>query len=149
MTMLALQFVDFFHHKEVDAKTENIAVLSAFLEENLKEKNVPPTFADKLDIVIDEIFSNIVKYSGSPRCDFGVFVHENSVVITFEYAGELYDPTKAAKPDTSLPAGQRQVGGLGLFIVGKIADHFIYGVNNGHNYVTIEKDIVSAPKGGE
>ena len=149
MTMLALQFVDFFHHKEVDAKTENIAVLSAFLEENLKEKNAPATIADKLDIVIDEIFSNIVKYSGSPRCDFGVFVHANSVIITFEYAGELYDPTQAAKPDTTLPANQRQVGGLGLFIVGKIADHFVYGINNGHNYVTIEKNIVSAPKGGE
>jgi anti-sigma regulatory factor (Ser/Thr protein kinase) len=80
-----------------------------------------------------------VKYSGSPDCDFSLFIHDGKARMSFEYGGELYDIKSAKKPDVAAPANERQVGGLGLFLVGKIADQVEYVVKNGHNFIVVEK----------
>ena len=63
------------------------------------------------------------------------------VDITFIDNGVPYDPLKRADPDVSLPAEQRGIGGLGIFIVKKSMDDVKYEYRDGHNILTLKKGL--------
>ena len=62
-----------------------------------------------------------------------------TVAITFVDAGIPYDPLAKADPDVTLSAEERQIGGLGIFMVKKSMDGMEYEHRNGQNILTIRK----------
>ena len=62
-----------------------------------------------------------------------------SVIITFIDNGVQYDPLAKEDPDVSLPASERQIGGLGIYMVKKSMDELNYEYKNGQNIFTIKK----------
>ncbi|MBR4901360.1 MAG: ATP-binding protein [Victivallales bacterium] len=130
----------------VDAAIENIPVVTAFVEEQLEQVGCPMKAQMQIDIAIDEIFSNIAQYAYTPKtgkATVRVEVTENpmAVVITFIDNGIPYDPLAKADPNVSLPADERQIGGLGIFMVKKSMDEINYEYKNGQNILTIKKHI--------
>ena len=55
--------------------------------------------------------------------------------------GKPFDPTAALAPDVKIPAAERQVGGLGIFLVRKTMDDMAYEYRDGQNVLTIRKKI--------
>lgn len=139
MTMLAFRMNGFYHHEKFMAKSPEFDRLSQFVNGYLSAKYVPPAVIGKVDIILDEIFSNIVKYSGSEDLDFGIFCERGLLSMSFLYGGDLYDITAAKEPDVNAPLSERKEGGLGLFIVRKFSDKVTYEARHGHNYVVIDK----------
>ena len=130
----------------VDAAIENIPAVTAFVEEQLEQYNCPMKAQMQIDIAIDELFSNIAQYAYTPKtgkATVRVEVTENpmAVVITFIDNGIPYDPLAKADPNVSLPANERQIGGLGIFMVKKSMDEINYEYKNGQNILTIKKHI--------
>jgi len=130
----------------VDAAIENIPAVTAFVEEQLEQYNCPMKAQMQIDIAIDELFSNIAQYAYTPKtgkATVRVEVTENpmAVVITFIDNGVPYDPLAKADPNVSLPADERQIGGLGIFMVKKSMDEINYEYKNGQNILTIKKHI--------
>lgn len=128
----------------VDAVVENIEKVTAFVDAQLEELGCPIKAQMQIDIAIDELFGNIAHYAYHP--DVGpatvrVEVVEDplSVVITFIDNGTPYDPLTAKDPDTTLSAEEREVGGLGIFMVKKTMDDIIYEYRNGQNILKIRK----------
>ena len=66
---------------------------------------------------------------------------EAYVAITLRDWGTPYDPLAKADPNVSLPADDRQIGGLGIFMVKKSMDEINYEYKNGQNILTIKKHI--------
>ncbi|MCL2487761.1 MAG: ATP-binding protein, partial [Oscillospiraceae bacterium] len=64
-----------------------------------------------------------------------------SFVMVFSDSGMPYDPLSAAAPDILLPAQEREIGGLGLFLVKKLMDSVTYRYEDGRNILTVEKRI--------
>ena len=60
-------------------------------------------------------------------------------MITFKDNGIRYDPLKKDAPDITLSANQRQIGGLGIYIVRKMMDEVEYKYEDGYNILTIKK----------
>ncbi|MCI2069431.1 MAG: SpoIIE family protein phosphatase [Bacilli bacterium] len=139
ITMVALKLNDFYVTKNFEAKNENFETISAYMEETLKEKGVGATIITKMDIVLDEIFSNICKYSGSKDVDFGLLVIGGKLKMKFTYGGDFFDITKVKEPDFTLPLKERGEGGLGLYMVKKMCDEVKYETDGTHNIVTIAK----------
>jgi anti-sigma regulatory factor (Ser/Thr protein kinase) len=139
ITMVALRVNGFFETMKVKAIESNFSVLSSFLDDHLKAKAVPEETISKMDIILDELFSNIVKYSGANGVSFGVYVHEHEISLRFEYGGVLFDVTGGPDPDINAPLAERKIGGLGLFMVKKLSDKFVYKVINHHNVILIDK----------
>ena len=54
-----------------------------------------------------------------------------------------FNPLSSGDPDTTLPARQRRIGGLGIFMVKKTMDDVTYDYVNGENILTIRKRIRS------
>ncbi|MDE6566379.1 MAG: ATP-binding protein [Lachnospiraceae bacterium] len=63
------------------------------------------------------------------------------VAITFMDHGVPYDPLQREDPDTTLSAEERQIGGLGIYMVKKSMDAVCYDYQDGKNILTIRKNL--------
>ena len=55
--------------------------------------------------------------------------------------GRPYDPTEKPDPDTTQSAEEREVGGLGIFMVKKLMDEVTYEYADGSNILTLVKSL--------
>ena len=62
-----------------------------------------------------------------------------TAVITFIDSGTPFDPLQKADPDVTLDAEEREIGGLGIFLVKKSMDEITYEYKDGHNILRIRK----------
>ena len=128
----------------VEAKIENIEAVTDFVNEQLEALDCPMKAQMQIDIAIDELFSNIAHYAYNPeigQATVRVEVTQDplAVVITFIDKGVPYDPLAKADPDTTLSAEEREIGGLGIYMVKKSMDDIIYEYKDGQNILKIKK----------
>ena len=126
------------------ATIENIEKVTDFVNAQLEEIDCPMKAQMQIDIAIDELFGNIAHYAYNPEtgpATVRVEVTEEpiSVIITFIDHGVPYDPLKQEDPDISLSAGERSIGGLGVFMVKKTMDEISYEYRDGKNILRIRK----------
>ena len=126
------------------ATLENIDAVTDFVNEQLELLDCPMKAQMQINIAIDEIFSNIARYAYAPGSgDATVRVETVSdplaVMITFIDAGIPYNPLTKEDPDTKLSAEERQIGGLGIYMVKKSMDAMEYAFEDGCNKLSIKK----------
>ena len=130
----------------IAATVENIETVTDFVNEQLEALDCPRKTQMQIDIAIDELFGNIAHYAYNP--DVGeatvcveVVGEPLAVVITFIDKGVPYDPLAKADPDTTLSAEERDIGGLGIYMVKKSMDDVTYEYKDGQNILKIKKNI--------
>ena len=129
----------------IEAKVENLEAVTEFVNEELEAHDCPIKAQMQIDIAIDELFSNISYYAYRPEVGYAtvrVEVMENplSVVISFIDQGVPYDPLKREDPDITLSAEERDIGGLGIYMVKKSMDEIAYEYKDGRNILSIKKN---------
>lgn len=130
----------------IDATVENIEKVTEFVDEQLELLDCPMKAQMQIDIAIDELFGNIAHYAynpdvGSATVRVEVMEDPLAVAITFIDHGIPYDPLASEEPDTSLSAEERQIGGLGIYMVKKSMDDITYEYREGKNILKIKKNI--------
>lgn len=130
----------------INATVENIESVTAFVDEQLEEMGCPMKAQMQIDIAIDELFSNIAHYAYNPEvgpATVRVEVTQDpmAVVVTFIDKGKQYDPLAKEDPDVTLSAEERDIGGLGIYIVKKSMDDISYEYRDGQNILRIKKNI--------
>lgn len=135
----------------VDATIDNVTVVTAFVDEQLEQLDCPMKTQLQVDVAIDELFGNIAHYAYNPEIGAAtvrVEVTDDplSVMITFIDNGVPYDPLAKADPDITLSAEEREIGGLGIYMVKKSMDDVSYEYKNGQNILRIKKHIQEANK---
>lgn len=128
----------------IDATIENIATVTAFIDEQLEHRDCPMKTKRQVHIAIDELFGNIAYYAYNPEIGIvtvRVEVTDNplEVVITFIDNGIPYDPLAKVDPDITLSVEERDVGGLGIYMVKKSMDDISYKYRDGQNILRIKK----------
>ncbi|MCF0121115.1 MAG: SpoIIE family protein phosphatase, partial [Oscillospiraceae bacterium] len=123
----------------MEPSLENIEKATAFLREGLESAEAPKRVISQVSIVIDEILSNVANYSGATEASVSYTTDERKISMQFVDNGNPYDPTSAPEPDITLAAEDREIGGLGIFIVKKTMDTVSYINEGGKNILTIEK----------
>lgn len=131
---------------KIEARLENVEAVTDFVNEQLEKSDCPMKAQMQIDIAIDEIFSNISRYAYAPQVGFAVVRFDIrkaplTAVITFTDSGIPYDPLKNADPDVTLSADERQIGGLGIYMVKKTMDSIAYEYKDGCNILTIQKNL--------
>lgn len=126
------------------ATLENVAKVTEFVDEQLESKGCSMKSQMQIDIAIDELFSNIANYAYNPvvgPATVRVCVDGEplAVTITFIDRGTPYNPLEKEDPDISLSTEDRQIGGLGIFMVKKMMDDMTYRYQDGQNILTIRK----------
>ena len=128
----------------IKALVENVPVVTAFVDEELEGVNCPMKVQYQIDVAVDEVFSNIAMYAYEPAqgdATIRVEIDRNArvVSITFFDSGIPFNPMDREEPDTSLSVEEREIGGLGIFIVRKSMDEIFYEYKNGQNILCIKK----------
>lgn len=130
----------------INATLENIQTVTDFVDGQLEELGCSVKAQMQIDIAIDELFGNIVHYAYNPEVGpvtVRVEVTEDplAVSITFIDNGVPYDPLAKTDPDVTLSAEEREIGGLGIFMVKKSMDEISYEYRSGQNILTIKKNM--------
>lgn len=107
---------------------EALAELVRFTAEAFAREGLPRELLPVVDFVLEELFTNVVKY-GASAADIEVGLHAIpggvEVTLSAEGVGD-FDPTRAPVVDTSAPIEQRQPGGLGLHLIRQLVDSIEY-----------------------
>ena len=130
----------------IDATVENIMQVTAFVDEQLEALGCPVKAQMQIDIAIDELFGNIAHYAYNPEVGTAtvrVEVTEDplAVVVSFIDKGVPYDPLSKEDPDVGLPLVEREIGGLGIYMVKKSMDEITYEYKDGQNILRIRKSM--------
>ena len=128
------------------ATVENISEVTAFVDEQLEALDCPMKAQMQIDVAIDELFGNIAHYAYAPdtgmaTVQFAFDEASRTIRLTFIDAGKPYNPLEKEDPDVTLSAGERGIGGLGIFLVKKTMDGIRYAHRDGRNVLTIEKKL--------
>ena len=128
----------------LEATVNNIPRVTDFVNAELEALDCPMKAQMQIDIAIDELFGNIAQYAYDPLtgpATVRVEVGEDpmAVIITFIDHGKPYDPLATREPDITLNAEEREIGGLGVFLVKKTMDEITYEYKNGQNILRIKK----------
>ena len=125
----------------IDAKTENLSAVLAFIAGELESSGCSMKLEAQIAVAVEEIFVNIACYAYSPEVG-GTVIRAavgDEIVIEFEDKGKPYNPLERGDPDITLPAEERSVGGLGIYMVKKSMDSVGYRYEEGKNILTIRK----------
>jgi len=128
----------------ISAAVENLDTVIGFVEEHLEEYGCPIKTQMQVALAVEEIYVNIANYAYNPEvgpATIQVEVHEEplEVVITFVDNGKPYDPLAKEDPDITLSAEERDIGGLGIFLVKQTMDDVHYEYTEGRNILRISK----------
>ena len=125
---------------------ESLPRLQELISGESAAAGVPAGMVDRLHILADEVFSNLVNHGGGPGAQAAVSfeVAGQEAVLRFADRGAPFDPLAQPLPDTDLPAERRDSGGLGILLVRKLADRVDYGRVDGENRLILR--VSTAPR---
>jgi len=128
----------------VEATVENLQQVVDFATEQLEARDCPMKAAMQLELVIEEVFVNIASYAYHPDKGSATFCVDfedepEAVIMTFIDSGKPYNPLEKPDPDLTLDIDEREIGGLGIFLVKKNVDEIFYERAGEKNILRLKK----------
>ncbi len=130
--------------KTVEARIEKLGEVQAFVDKLLECAACPIKTQMQIDLAIEEIFVNIAQYAYAPEtgeAEIAASVRPGEVTLRFTDGGVPYDPLARLDPDVTLPADEREIGGLGIYMTKKVMDELHYERRDGKNILTMKKKL--------
>lgn len=128
----------------IEAMVDKLEQVLSFVDEELIALKCSTKIQTQIDIAVEEIFVNIAHYaydSKNGHATISIVEEKNptAVSITFIDNGIPYNPLEKEDPDITLSADERQIGGLGIYMVKKSMDNVDYEYKDGQNIFRIRK----------
>ena len=140
LTMLAVQWLT--PHDFTLSSISEIPYLSDFVINTSNRAGLSHRDSMRLRLAIEEAVVNVIKYSGASDVTITADITDSQLQFAIIDTGEPFDPTVAPDVDISLPAEERPIGGLGIHYIRRMSDDVDYCYKDGHNILTIYKNIV-------
>lgn len=122
-----------------------LVTLSRNLEEFATSLGLSKRTLFQLNLVIDELVTNIINYAYRDDAEHRITVivrfEEGSFVIRVEDDGIPFNPVLSEVPDCSRPVERRVVGKLGIHLARQFADDLVYERFGNKNVLTITKRV--------
>ena len=143
ITMLCVQLneIDSYNGITVVPSMETVPQVAEFMETEMEKFEISPKISMKMLIAIDEIYSNIVRYSGATEAIVSIKKSDNTLKLQFKDNGKPYNPLDSKEPDITASAEDRSIGGLGIFMVKKMLDRVEYKYVDNYNILTLTKNL--------
>ena len=120
-----------------------VTELNGNVEQALEKRNLPPAVSFAVQLVIEELTTNIVKDGTGAPSDSLVGVRllfeTGAVVVEIENQGDRFNPFERPDPNLNQSIEDRQIGGLGIHLSRKMMDEYEYAYRNGTNFIMLRK----------
>lgn len=131
---------------KLQASDETLYTVLGEMERLLDENNCPEVLKSIMLVAVEEIFVNIAHYayggkSGEAIINLDIKQDPKCCRVEFRDRGIPYNPLEKEDPDITLSAEEREIGGLGIYMVKQSMDKVEYRYEDGCNILTIEKHI--------
>ena len=116
----------------------------SFVEQELESHNCNMKVQMMISVMVEEIFINIASYAYEGEdgvADITLDFNNDDVKITFVDSGIEFNPLAKEDPDITLSAEERDIGGLGIYMVKQTMDEVIYERKDNKNILSIRKKI--------
>lgn len=124
---------------------EELPKLAMKVEELGDKWELPMPLVMNLNLVLEEAITNIIFYGYTDKevHDIMIQFEKEQAEMTIQIIDDAqpFDPTKKDHPDVNLSIEEREVGGLGIFLIYKIMDTVEYKRENNKNILTLYKSI--------
>jgi anti-sigma regulatory factor (Ser/Thr protein kinase) len=125
------------------AKLENLGTMIEAIVGFAKLQKFDAEKLNAIQLAAEEILVNVIHYAyPGGQGDIEIMCRntkEGEIIIQIMDWGIAFDPMAKEDPDINLPLEERQIGGLGIFLVKKLMDQVKYHRENGKNILTLIK----------
>jgi sigma-B regulation protein RsbU (phosphoserine phosphatase) len=129
ITIVLVKREDGAMRRDFDRRIEALTAIFEFTGAFAREHAIVADVAGTLDFVIEELFTNMVKYSTMSRARVTVALRSiqgGAEVELVDYDVDRFDVTAAPDARVEAPLSERQPGGLGLHLIRRLVDHIEY-----------------------
>lgn len=122
----------------------SLETIFEFIHEFCELNEVDSETRYALDLAIEELFTNMVKYSNENNSDVRISLGLSGKTLEIsltDYGVKPFDPTKAKEVDVNLPLDKRKPGGLGIFLTKKLIETIQYEHIDGNNIIKLIKHL--------
>ncbi len=133
--------------KELKLKNQvgELERVNQFVEEIGEELGLDAELRMNLNLVMEEMVSNVIFYAypEGKTADIELLAESEGKELTFVLSdcGKEFDPTLKEDADTDINPIDREIGGMGIYIVKNIMNEVTYQRLEGKNLLTMKKDI--------
>lgn len=124
---------------------DQLPTLAEQIEQIADEWELGPMLAMNMNLVIEEAITNVIFYAFNDQenhqIDIDFNLNDSILKLVITDDGTPFDPTQKGDPDTTLSVEDRQIGGLGIFLIRKIMNEVKYKRKNNKNILTLTKSI--------
>lgn len=115
-----------------------LAALVGWISDFADEAELWPALYQRLAMVCDELAANVVHHgarSPKPATFFSIQIDQlaDRLALTIEDDGEAFDPLAQPEPDVEASIDQREIGGLGIYLIRKMTQDMRYERADGIN----------------
>ena len=134
-------------NKEIIIKNEiaELERVAVFVKEVSQLLSLDSETTMNLNLALGGVVSNVILYAYPQKMGENIIIKassdDNILVFTITDKGDEFDPTKVEDADITLAAEDREIGGLGIFIVKNIMNEVTYQRLDGKNILTLKKNI--------
>ena len=125
-------------------KISSLDAIFNFVNEFVTSCQINESFSFVITLVIEELFTNMVKYNRSTGGDItiGIEKRDQQLIVTLtDYGVEGFDVTRSGDVDITQSLQERKVGGLGLHLAKKMVDKLEYEYSKGESRTKFTKNL--------
>ncbi len=123
---------------------DSLEKIFSFIEEFFVSRGIDSSLRFSVDLAVDELFTNMVKYNADEAADIEIEFKrvENGLEVSMtDHQSAPFDVTREGpEVDVDQPAEERREGGLGLHLVKEMVDSFDYEYRDGRSTITFTKN---------
>lgn len=107
------------------------------------ENSIKKELINTINFVLDEVVTNVIMYA-YPKdelnfIEIDIDIIDEYIVMKVIDSGKKFDPTQIKDPDISKDLTEREIGGLGIYLVKNSVDKIEYEYIDNKNVLTIYK----------
>jgi len=123
---------------------QSISSVFEFAKSFVQQNQLDSQTAFSLDLILEEIFSNILKYNKGGKAEIGIELCLDNNILMIQIIDECSNPfdfSEAGSYDSSASLEKRPIGKLGLHLVKTLTDQISSDYQTGFSKLTIKKKL--------
>jgi len=133
---------------ELKSNLSELDNLCRHLETFGQKTGLSKKFVFEVNLVLDELFTNIISYGFDDGCEHVIKVtitpENGGLCLYIEDDGKPFNPVEFEVPDVSCSIEECKIGGLGIHIIRKLMDDICYERCEDKNILKLKKGIAKS-----